>query len=369
MGNGKSTSKKKYAASAPPAVGRRNSSRVAPELADLAEEDEDGGPLDSRLSAARSPRGSQAYSSEDFRRSTLGPMQSDVDSSSLRWHSNHCVGTDLGRAMTIREAFDFDDSKKKEVSKKERVWSMGDGVRRDYGTIKVSRLYPPRVNCDVCGTFIVDRQGERAFYFCWRCRRAGRSFHICEACYDQGSLGTTPRSRGRPSRRMGHSVSDGGRLTPHGSTRRNSKESSNSFSRRPSRESSRSVSLGTSGDIASRVPSKASVNAVATMDKAIPSGTWKGTFEEGGNRRPAKRELSFVASGLIVGSGADGCSLEGFFNNRSGGLYNVEWTETYEWGRIEVTAWLSLAPRQDAHIDGQFFASDGGKGRLDLRYS
>mmetsp|Transcript_86501 Transcript_86501/g.253184 ORF Transcript_86501/g.253184 Transcript_86501/m.253184 type:complete len:352 (+) Transcript_86501:58-1113(+) len=269
-----------------------------------------------------------------------------------KWHKSHCSDTDFGSAVRIRDAFEFDASNK-EVSKRERVWSIGDGARRDYGTVKVARGYPSKIECDVCGIFIVDRNGENLFFFCWRCRRAGRSLRMCAGCYEDGALGDGPRQ-------LPDQHGPGVAATQSGGGRAGSKQRSASVR-------SSQGALRSPGPKASRGSTGSSSPSAQTLSPGIPSGTWKGWIMEGRNRRVIKRTLSFLMGGSIIGSGDEGCTVEGSW--RGGVFYHhVKWVEMYEWGQLEVAVQLTVTTPTAAHLEGEFSASDGGKGMLDLTF-
>uniref|UniRef100_A0A7S1WWG5 Uncharacterized protein n=1 Tax=Alexandrium catenella TaxID=2925 RepID=A0A7S1WWG5_ALECA len=307
------------------------------------------------------------------------------DHDGQKWHRIHCSDTDLCQAMCIRDAFGFTDNNKKEVSKKERVWSLGDGVRRDYGTCRVSRLYPARINCDLCATFIVDRAGEALFFFCWRCRRAGRSFQLCVDCHEGGAFGSAGTRVNSLTRRSPRST---GVFTSAGQQSSTSLESGVDpalFGRVPSLRRSPCntvTSLGTpaaaptssQSPAVSRSPSLGSMQQLQLTSShglqlkgTIPSGTWKGEIKEGRSRRTAKRELTFLSDGRLTGTGDEGCTLKGSFTNGPS-HFRVNWVELYEWGQFKVSAQLSVSERAGAQLEGEFVASDGGSGLVVLRY-
>jgi len=279
-----------------------------------------------------------------------------MEAEQQKWHTRHCAETDFSRAFTIRDAFDFDDTKKKSVSKSERIWCVGDGAHRNYGTVKVSCLYPVKIHCNACSAFIVDRLDEGLFYFCWRCRRAGRATLLCEGCYEVGErlleetaapgLGARRASAGfysLPGPGLNHlSLPDARPLLD---------------ARSPARTPQMS-----------RVTPTASQDSKAPLCSEVPSGMWNGTFEEGRSRRVEKRKLNFLASGEVTGSGAEQCRVTGHFLKQGGAFYMVEWTEMHPWGRLQVSAKLTVSSPADARIEGEFTASDGGAGKLQLQF-
>lgn len=96
---------------------------------------------------------------------------------------------------------------------------------------------------------------------------------------------------------------------------------------------------------------------------------WKGEIKEGRSRRSVALSLTFNLGGSIVGSGGqERCTLEGSFHSGGEKHYHVKWVEVYDWGRLEVTGQLFVKNLQDAHIEGDFSASDGGKGQLHLTF-
>jgi hypothetical protein len=101
---------------------------------------------------------------------------------------------------------------------------------------------------------------------------------------------------------------------------------------------------------------------------SLPCGVWKGKLSEGKSSREAVYELSFYPNGLTVdGVGPDGCTILGSAEQRRS-MLNVTWTETHTWGTITVTGGASLDDFP-VRLTGKFKASDGGGGKIDLRFT
>mmetsp|Transcript_107878 Transcript_107878/g.343818 ORF Transcript_107878/g.343818 Transcript_107878/m.343818 type:complete len:362 (+) Transcript_107878:123-1208(+) len=300
---------------------------------------------------------------------TIRSMPGHVDLDVTRWHMKNCVQTDLCQAWAIRDAFDFDANDRKEVSKNVRLSSVGDGAHRNYG--RTSRLYPVKINCDACGTFIQDRQGTKPFYFCWRCRRAKRSLLLCVSCYEAGAVSPPTMRASRRAWTIGIASNNSGEALAVLSGNLRTTE--------------RSKSVGVVSRIPSGIEEEGSrsypMTKIISSEKSgfqvdIPSGTWKGEIEEktmrSRSRRKATRELRFHAGGSLTGTCDEGCQVAGHFTFRGTakgrGLYDVTWVETHAWGQLTVVAELSVASPLEAMIDGSFSASDGGKGLLGLTF-
>jgi len=287
------------------------------------------------------------------------------------WHRAHCADTDLCCAVRIRDAYDFDDSKRKDVVKREQA-----GVR-NFGTVKISRLYPLKIYCDVCRTFIVDRSGEEAFYFCWRCRRAQRALALCTTCFERGALSSGPRRRTSRTHSRHSTVARELPFDEDMGSNGSSPTAKASYSRNNSKHVTSALlnsTVGSGGGAAdARASSRGSTRHPTTvsvsqpLSTVLPSGLWIGQFEELGSRRAAQRTITFRKDGSLVGYGDDNCSFTGSF---ASGLnsYHVKWVEIHEWGQLEVKADISVgAAEKEAQINGKFTACDGGKGSIHLR--
>jgi len=288
-------------------------------------------------------------------------MVGEAESDNARWHRTHCTCTDLCKAMTIRDAYDYNDSKKKEVS-------VGLNVRRrSFGDahMKVPVLYPPKIHCDTCGVFIVDRSREQPFYFCWRCRRAGRSLQLCTCCYEAGVFETRERWATQRAQRPGTNGDDDALkleeaepVVSWGQVRSEGSVSDVS-----------SLSIFSHGEASQRLSTQSTSPAYASLSVDVPSGRWTGEFEEKRSRRCASRDLTFLASGKVMGSGSEGCTLQGFFSAKRAGQYDVMWTESHAWGELTVRGEVSSVDPHDTYLRGDFAASDGGRGWLELNLS
>lgn len=115
------------------------------------------------------------------------------------WHERNCKDSDLTLVETIAAAYPFDASVKKSVSLKEKVHGgLADPTKQSWGSIDVMQLGPPKISCDPCGAFILDRRMETPFYVCKNCRSCGRKFEMCVQCYAAGVLATGPRNCNLP---------------------------------------------------------------------------------------------------------------------------------------------------------------------------
>jgi len=112
---------------------------------------------------------------------------------------------------TIREAYPFDENNRKNVTKK-KIASKEAG---DWGKVSVYKLGPMQINCDMCGQFILDRQGTEPFYYCRRCRSRGRKLELCVNCFQDFHRKPTEMTEGTnssspPATPMGAARSDAG---------------------------------------------------------------------------------------------------------------------------------------------------------------
>lgn len=111
------------------------------------------------------------------------------------WHERNCDDSHLILVETIAEAYPFDPRVKKTVELKEKVYGGGfkDPTKENWGKIDVMQLGPPKLSCDPCGAYILNRSMEKPFYVCTNCRRCGQKFEMCVECYAAGVLATGPR--------------------------------------------------------------------------------------------------------------------------------------------------------------------------------
>ncbi|CAK9071299.1 UDP-N-acetylglucosamine--peptide N-acetylglucosaminyltransferase 110 kDa subunit [Durusdinium trenchii] len=106
----------------------------------------------------------------------------------VEWHLKNCQDNQFELVKTLREAYPFDESKKKTVHKREQVRSggMDDLLKADnWGKVEINDIGPTRLLCDVCGVLMVDlyTHPENPFYVCRNCQRAGRKLELCVSCY------------------------------------------------------------------------------------------------------------------------------------------------------------------------------------------
>mmetsp|Transcript_34690 Transcript_34690/g.62986 ORF Transcript_34690/g.62986 Transcript_34690/m.62986 type:complete len:395 (-) Transcript_34690:119-1303(-) len=95
------------------------------------------------------------------------------------------------------------------------------------------------------------------------------------------------------------------------------------------------------------------------------SGAWNGKLSEAGRERSGSYSLHFHADHKISGAveGNDGLTyITGSFNPDN---QKIQWVEKHPWGSVKVSAQVSRS-NSTPRIHGQFEASDGGKGKLDL---
>lgn len=261
-------------------------------------------------------------------------ISDDEPASSVKgnpFHAQNCRDTDFHRFNTIREAYAFDETNKKSVSKKERVYGCTERGVQNWGSATVNRRGVLKIHCDACGVFVVDRAGREPFYTCVRCRNAGKKLNLCTGCFEMGRLGGERETRSTQASRM----SSPGEPQPVYSSR-------GSGDRIPSKTSSFSDSAST-----------------PRGQPAVPSGRWEATLIE--QKRPRKeiRDLTFTADGRLRGSGPENCQVSGVYSNTS---RTVVWTETYAWGKLDVNGKFASTRK----ISGMFTTSDGGKGTIEL---
>lgn len=255
-------------------------------------------------------------------------------------HEKSCTDKQLCLATTIRDAFPFNDDKKI-VEKRDRLGSFDHTrgkVRGNWGDITVGRLVA-KVTCSVCRETVLERSGEQPFYYCTRCRDAGRRFVLCTRCYKAGELATGPREGTSNPKQLTRAKSD---LSDVCGVDPSWDRSARAADRLPHH--------------AQTFPQASVECSVAPDTETVPSGLWKGSLVEDEIRRTIERQLVFCG-GRVTGSGMEGCSLQGSYTNGK-----VKWAETHEWGTITVSA----AIVQGRCIRGEFTTSDGGKGALQL---
>lgn len=305
----------------------------------------------------------------------------------IKWHKENCNDIDLRMCRNINEAYPFDEQLRKDYEKKERV-AVERGNKHDWGTISIAKLQK-EVYCNLCKNFILDRYAENVpFFFCLRCRKErqdGRHLEMCIHCYNDGGLATGARDKakieaagadsgftkhrpnhlecdqvappdrqGRPGT-PGHSGSPGskGGLALPGDPRSGAPAPSPRGSPRPSPRGAKALPL------------------TGVANDSVPSGVWKGQCIEGAaantsvsgkanTSRQVSVNLFFDKSGAIAGSGPEASSITGSLQGSK-----VNWTESYQWGTIAITAEMVGC---DA-ISGTFKASDGGKGKISLKAS
>lgn len=97
----------------------------------------------------------------------------------------------------------------------------------------------------------------------------------------------------------------------------------------------------------------------ANPHASVPSGLWRGKVTEGASSRPVDFQLFYDKSGQIVGSGPDGCSVQGTMEGRK-----VSWKETHSWGAVQVIGSVF----EDKFVRGKFTNSDGGGGTINLSH-
>eukprot|EP00747_Dinoflagellata_sp_TGD_P163819 gnl/TRDRNA2_/TRDRNA2_182928_c0_seq1.p1 gnl/TRDRNA2_/TRDRNA2_182928_c0~~gnl/TRDRNA2_/TRDRNA2_182928_c0_seq1.p1 ORF type:complete len:338 (+),score=34.52 gnl/TRDRNA2_/TRDRNA2_182928_c0_seq1:60-1073(+) len=227
----------------------------------------------------------------------------------VAWHRAHCTDRDLATAKTVAEAYPYDARDMITIHKKEQYWGLD--RRQDWGNIRVHHSVK-QINCDVCGTFVVDRKGHELFYYCTNCRKNHRKLELCPTCYACGAVNLHK---------------------PEPATETQTK--------------------------ALQAPNKSRCY--------IPSGHWKGYLTEEKTRRSIEYELNFSNDMLISGKGPEGCVVSGSVADGTSGP-RIVWTEAHIWGSLEVS--VSFFPSFDGmappKMSGSFKASDGGCGTLEL---
>eukprot|EP00440_Ansanella_granifera_P070297 gb/GFBE01076275.1/.p1 GENE.gb/GFBE01076275.1/~~gb/GFBE01076275.1/.p1 ORF type:complete len:335 (+),score=69.93 gb/GFBE01076275.1/:1-1005(+) len=283
------------------------------------------------------------------------------------WHEAHCKHDQFFLCRTIAEAYQFDENDKKVFSKKERVIGEGDiGNKKDWGKIKVSKNTPKKLNCDVCGKFIVERGGTGEFYVCRNCKDNGRKLELCKRCYDAGALSTP----GAAEAVIKHEKKQREAAAAKRKSRTSlnlSQGSVDDFARQASKDRDSVIGRpGSKGRPTSKEcpdPSNGSKEPVCKRP-AVPSGDWTLTFVEGKSRRKEPRELQFNPNGSVTGRGPD-CTCKGFFANGAAGD-DVDIVETYPWGTITIN--VKVDKMGFTKMTGKFIASDDGKGTIELSF-
>jgi len=121
-----------------------------------------------------------------------GSFRASKDS---EWHERNCDDSHLILVESIAEAYPFESRVRKTVELKEKIYGGGfkDPTRDNWGKIEVMQLGPPKLSCDPCGAFILNRSMEKPFYVCTNCRKCGHKMEMCVECYAAGVLATGPR--------------------------------------------------------------------------------------------------------------------------------------------------------------------------------
>lgn len=231
------------------------------------------------------------------------------------WHQKNCMHGHLSQCMTIAEAYPFDESNRKTVSKNESIMTGGERLAQDksqsrWGAANVHKLGPARILCDVCGIFILDREMRTPFYVCVNCRSHGRKLEVCVKCYHD-------RAAEKPPEELRKSGGGG----------------------KPQKKE--------------KVPEKG----------ALPDGIWTATIHEQRSTRTVLYKLNFTGKGQVTGEGPEKCSVKGTLDSKK-----IEWTETHVWGTLNVTADFTPGGRRPT-ISGTFEASDDGSGTIEFVYN
>eukprot|EP00930_Biecheleria_cincta_P038145 TRINITY_DN26207_c0_g1_i2.p1 TRINITY_DN26207_c0_g1~~TRINITY_DN26207_c0_g1_i2.p1 ORF type:complete len:235 (+),score=39.73 TRINITY_DN26207_c0_g1_i2:49-753(+) len=113
------------------------------------------------------------------------------------WHQKNCMHGHLSECQTIAEAYPFDESERKSVVKVESIMTGGERLGQDkaqskWGSATVNKLGPPRILCDVCGVFVLDRDMRTPFFVCVNCRSHGRKLEVCVKCYHERAVEKPP---------------------------------------------------------------------------------------------------------------------------------------------------------------------------------
>lgn len=248
---------------------------------------------------------------------------------------------------TLREAYPFDESKKKTVHKREQVRSggMDDLLKADnWGKVEINDIGPTRLLCDVCGVLMVDlyTHPENPFYVCRNCQRAGRKLELCVSCY---------KNRKHEKAILGE----------QGGTR--SGGTASTYSKMGSRTTTREFS-SEGGSVG--MGSSIGLDLLEQAHSQMTSGTWEGYFEEEGGKRSVSYQLYFSAKGQVQGGGSDGCEVTGTFGwDNQAYKPRVDWKEKHDWGTLTFSAYMEV---RDKELEGEFKVSDGGGGTGLLKY-
>jgi len=230
------------------------------------------------------------------------------------WHQKHCEHGQLVECQTIAEAYPFDESSQKSVTKVETVMTGGERVGQasaagKWGSCNIAKLGPSRILCDVCGVFILDKDSRTPFYVCVNCRSHKRKLEVCVKCYHDRAA------------------------------------------EKPPAEVQRATTPG-KGQKRDKVPEKG----------ALPNGIWTAVIKERKSTRKVSYKLTFTGKGDVLGEGPDKSKIHGTLANNK-----VEWKETHAWGTLTVTAEYSPVGKRPT-ISGTFEASDDGCGSIEFVY-
>lgn len=265
----------------------------------------------------------------------------------VEWHLKNCLDSQFELVKTLREAYPFDENKKKTVHKKENVRSggMDDLLKADnWGTVEISDIGPTRLLCDVCGVMMVDLYSapENPFYVCRNCQRAGRKLELCVNCF---------RNK---KHEKAFAAENGGKSIGTASAM--------SLKKAHTRSGTRDLYASEGGG------SSTGTELIEEASKHMTSGTYEGHFEEEGGKRKVSYELFFSAKGEISGKGLSGNEvIEVSGTYRWDALAykpRVEWTEKHDWGTLSFSAFME----RNKEIEGDFAVSDGGGGTGCLKY-
>lgn len=272
-----------------------------------------------------------------------------AEAKDIEWHNKNCQDVQFEKVKTVREAYPFDERKRKTVHKRENVRSGGidDVLKADnWGSVEISDIGPLRLLCDMCGVLLVDiyTNPENPFYVCRNCQRHDRKLELCVRCFTTKAhhqeVEPSPKAKAKG---LGRSSTHGG--------------------------GGKSAPLGRAGTLSMGSDYSSEAAASSSLDdalKSLPSGSWEGQLSEEGGRRHVEYQLRFMKTGVVVGKGPNGCQVEGkFFWNSKTYKPSVEWTETHDWGTLSFCADVDPASKQ---LDGNFKVSDGGHGTALLKY-
>eukprot|EP00930_Biecheleria_cincta_P071784 TRINITY_DN5924_c0_g1_i2.p1 TRINITY_DN5924_c0_g1~~TRINITY_DN5924_c0_g1_i2.p1 ORF type:complete len:347 (+),score=42.38 TRINITY_DN5924_c0_g1_i2:28-1068(+) len=296
------------------------------------------------------------------------------EKSDCDWHEAHCKHGHFVLCESIQDAYAFDDADKNTFVKNQIVGSGDWAKRQNWGEVKYSKLQPKRLFCDLCGNQIAERGKPAHFYCCSNCRSNKRKLELCQRCYDAGALSTPGaaeailkheqknRDAGRKSQR-GRKSGTGSEPLTQGAFRPSVASAASDDSTEYSGERTGSKASRRSVNSKDRVNSK-EPRPFVTKRPALPSGTWSVTFVEGKSRRTEQRELNFMPSGTVTGTGWE-CSVQGYYGNGKAGD-DADIVETYAWGTISMSAKI-IRSGDNVTLQGTFVASDDGKGTVELR--